>query len=113
MSTQTDTKDDDFQFEVEGEEQKQSEVETKAKPSVDIEIEDDTPEADRNRTPLPKELVEKLELDELDQYSGEVKTKLKQLKKVWHDERREKKCLSATERSCIFSKTAFFRKQCP
>jgi len=90
MSTQTDTKDDDFQFEVEGEEQKQSEVETKAKPSVDIEIEDDTPEADRNRTPLPKELVEKLELDELDQYSDEVKTKLKQLKKVWHDERREK-----------------------
>jgi len=81
MSTQTDTKDDDFQFEVEGEEQKQSEVETKAKPSVDIEIEDDTPEADRNRTPLPKELVEKLELDELDQYSGEVKTKLKQLKR--------------------------------
>jgi hypothetical protein len=88
MNAQNELKDDDFQFEVEGDEQ--SEVEAKSKPSVDIEIEDDTPEEDRNRTPLPKEIVERLELDELDQYSDEVKTKLKQLKKVWHDERREK-----------------------
>ena len=81
MNAQTKPKDDDFQFEIEGDEQEQSEVEAKSKPSVDIEIEDDTPEEDRNRTPLPKEIVERLELDELDQYSDEVKTKLKQLKK--------------------------------
>lgn len=97
MNTQTEPKDDDFQFEIEGEEQEQeqqgqseAETESKAKAHVDIEVEDDTPEEDRNRTPLPKEIVERLELDELDQYSDEVKTKLKQLKKVWHDERREK-----------------------
>jgi hypothetical protein len=88
MNAQTEPKDDDFQFEVENDDQDQAEA--KAKPEVDIEVEDDTPEEDRNRAPLPKELVEKLELDELDEYSGEVKTKLKQLKKVWHDERREK-----------------------
>jgi hypothetical protein len=90
MNTQTQPKEDDFEFEIEGEEQQNAVKEAKAKPDVDLEIEDDTPEEDRGRTPLPKELVEKLELDELDEYSDEVKTKLKQLKKVWHDERRAK-----------------------
>jgi len=51
----------------------------------EIEIEDDTPEEDRNKDPMPKEIVEKLEDDELEEFSKE---KAKQLKKVWHDERR-------------------------
>lgn len=54
----------------------------------EIEIEDDTPPEDRNREPLPKEVVAKLEQDELDQYEGTTKEKFKQLKKVWNDERR-------------------------
>jgi len=66
---------DDVEFELDG---------------VDIEVEDDTPPEDRNRTPLPKEIVDELEADELDDYSDKVKTRLKQMKKVWHDERREK-----------------------
>jgi hypothetical protein len=56
----------------------------------EIEIEDDTPPPDRGREPLPKEVVDQLEKDELEEYSDNVKTKLKQMKKVWHDERREK-----------------------
>jgi hypothetical protein len=56
----------------------------------EIEIEDDTPEEDRNRQPLPKEMVQDLEEDELEDYSEGVKERLKQMKKVWHDERREK-----------------------
>ena len=66
------------------------ELEAKAAPEVEIEIEDDTPPEDRGRQPLPKELVEKLEVDELDKYSAEAKEKLVQMKKVWHDERRLK-----------------------
>lgn len=72
------------------------EVETKGKPAqnaapeIEIEIEDDTPVEDRGRQPLPRPLVEELEKDELDQYDDNVKTKLKQMRKVWHDERREK-----------------------
>ena len=71
------------------------EVEGKGKPSreapeIEIEIEDDTPVEDRGRQPMPKPLVEELEKDELDQYDDNVKTKLKQMRKVWHDERREK-----------------------
>lgn len=56
----------------------------------EIVIEDDTPEEDRGRVPLPKEIVAELEKDELDEYSDKVKIRLKQMKKVWHDERREK-----------------------
>lgn len=62
------------------------------KPDIDVEVEveDDTPPEDRGREPLPKELVDELEQDELEDYSEKVKTRLKQMKKVWHDERREK-----------------------
>lgn len=78
--------DDDFDFEIENEE-----VETpEAGDKPEIEVEDDTPEEDRNRQPMPAELVEELEADELGEYSDKVKTRLKQMKKVWHDERREK-----------------------
>jgi hypothetical protein len=72
--------DDDFSFEIE--------EETAEKPEV--EVVDDTPEADRGREPMPKEIVEELENDELEDYSEKVKVRLKQMKKVWHDERREK-----------------------
>ena len=69
--------------------------ETKGKPQdrepeFEIEVEDDTPTQDRGREPMPKPLVEELEKDELDKYDEEVKNKLKQMRKVWHDERREK-----------------------
>ena len=53
----------------------------------EIEIVDDTPEDDKNRQPMPEEIVEDLEKDELDEFSKE---KGKQLKKVWNDERRAK-----------------------
>lgn len=56
----------------------------------EIEIEDDTPPEDRGRQPLPKQLVEDLEKDELEDYSDKAKERLKQYKKVYHDERREK-----------------------
>ena len=53
----------------------------------EIEVEDDTPEEDRNKEPMPEEIVKNLEDDELEEFSKE---KAKQLKKVWHDERRAK-----------------------
>jgi hypothetical protein len=59
-------------------------------PEIEIEIIDDTPEYDQKRDPMPKEIVEKLDKDELEDYDDTVKEKLKQMKKVWHDERREK-----------------------
>ena len=64
-------------------------VETKAD-DIDLEIEDDTPPADKNKEPLPKEIVEELENDNLEEYSSKVKQRMAQLKKAYHDERRDK-----------------------
>jgi hypothetical protein len=66
------------------------ETQASAQEEFEFEIEDDTPPEDRGKEPMPKEIVEELENDELEEYSENVKTRLKQMKKVWHDERREK-----------------------
>lgn len=57
---------------------------------IEVAIQDDTPEDDRGREPMPEDLVKELEEDELEDYSEKVKYRLKQMKKVWHDERRAK-----------------------
>lgn len=57
---------------------------------IEVKVEDDTPEEDRGRKPLPKEVVSELENDDLEEYSDKVKKRLGQMKKAWHDERREK-----------------------
>lgn len=68
---------------------------------IKIEIEDDTPAEDRGRQPMPKEIVEKLEQDELESYSDDVRQKFKQLKKVWHDERRAKEAAYREQQEAI------------
>ena len=68
---------------------------------VEIEIEDDAPPEDRGRQPLPRTLVEELERDELDHYDDSVKIKLKQMRKVWHDERREKETAVREQQEAI------------
>jgi len=86
---------DDFQF--------PDEIETKpnAELEIDIEIEDDTPEADRNRAPMPKEIVDDLEKDDLDKYDEATKQKFKQMRKVWHDERREKEAAYREQQEAV------------
>jgi hypothetical protein len=78
---------EDFKF---PDEKKAVEVEDE----FEIEIEDDTPPEDRNRAPMPKNIVDELEQDELEEFTGKAKEKLVQLKKVWNDERRAKDAVS-------------------
>lgn len=66
------------------------EVEANEEAKIEVEVVDDTPEPDRGRDPLPANIVDELEKDDLDEYSDKVKKRLSQLKKVWHDERRAK-----------------------
>lgn len=80
-----------------GEEQKIDIEIDEDKDEVNVEIVDDTPAQDRNREPLPKEMVEELDNDPMTDYSERVKERMAQLKKVWHDERREKEA-AARER---------------
>lgn len=77
------------------------EIENQASNEIEIEIEDDTPEEDRGRTPMPKELVEELEQDELESYDESVKIRLKQMRKVWHDERREKEAALREQKEAL------------
>ena len=80
---------DEFKFPDEVEEQQAKTVE--ADDPLDIEVIDDVPEEDRkNATPMPKEIVDELDQDDLEAYSGEAKQKLLQMKKVYNDERRAK-----------------------
>lgn len=92
-----------FPEELDGDDDK---VEIEAKGNeVEIEIEDDTPVEDRNKEPMPKEIVEQLDADELEEYDGKVKEKLKQMKKVYHDERREKeRALRDQQEAIAFAK---------
>ena len=69
---------------------------------VEIEIVDDTPEEDRkNATPLPKEIVEDIEKDDLESYSGQAKERLMQMKKAMHDERRAKEAAFKEQEEAI------------
>lgn len=83
------------------------EVENEVKveqPEDDIEIElvDDTPEEDRkNAEPLPKEIVEEIDQDDLEAYSGQVKERLMQMKKAMHDERRAKEAALKEQQEAI------------
>jgi hypothetical protein len=67
----------------------------------EFEVEDDTPPEDKGREPMPKEVVEELEQDELEEYSDKVKLRLKQMKKVWHDERRAKEAAYREQQEAV------------
>jgi hypothetical protein len=90
----------EFKFPHELEEEKNVSVSAE-EDRIEIEIDDDTPPEDRGVKPMPKEIVQKLEEDELDKYSAEAKEKLAQLKKVWHDERREKEAALREQQEAV------------
>lgn len=87
-----------FPDEVKDEQGTQLEIEEEG---FEIEVEDDTPEEDRNRQPMPKELVEELDKDELEKYDEQTKQRLKQMRKVYHDERREKEAALREQREAV------------
>jgi len=66
----------------------------KAQPSDEIEIEivDDTPETDRGRVPLNREVEDPTD-DEIENYSDKVKNRIKELTHARHDERRSKEAV--------------------
>lgn len=81
----------EFKFPDEIEAEEAQAAEASAADDTEIEIVDDTPEEDRvNATPMPKNIVDELEKDEMEEYSDKAKERLRQLKKVWNDERRAK-----------------------
>ena len=55
-----------------------------------VDVEDNTPAEDRNKPPMEEKVKEELYNDELEDYSSKVKKKLIQMKRLAHEERREK-----------------------
>jgi hypothetical protein len=75
-------KDDEFKF--------PDELENEAQNNIEIEIESDIPEEDVGKKPLPKNIVDEIDEDDLESYSQEAKQRLFQMKKLINDERRVK-----------------------
>jgi hypothetical protein len=92
---------DDKEVHIVGKDDVNVKIDTDEDDTVEIDIVDDTPAQDRDRKPLPKEIVEELEKDELSDYSERVKERMAQLKKVWHDERREKEAAAREREEAI------------
>jgi hypothetical protein len=86
-----------FPDEIDDKENKESEESDE----IELEIEDDTPEADRNKPSLSEEVKEDLYNDELEDYSVKVKKKLIQMKRLAHDERREKEAALREQQEAI------------
>ena len=69
---------------------------------IEIEIIDDTSEEDRrNAAPLPKEIIDEIENDDLEAYSKEAKQRLKQMKKAINDERRAKEAVEREQQEAL------------
>ena len=82
---------DDFKFPHEAEETKGKPLETEEE--VEYIVEDDTPPEDRNREPLPAEVIKKLEDSDEEHENLDPKAqiaRIKAYKKAWNDERRVK-----------------------
>jgi hypothetical protein len=96
---------DEFKFpdeiEEEGKTVDQINQDSEDEGKFDIEIEDDTPEEDRGRRPSEPEFVEKLEKDELKEYSESAKRKINEFKKIWNDERRAKEAALREQQEAI------------
>jgi hypothetical protein len=71
----------------------QEEVKAVAQDEVEVEIVDDTPERDRGRKPLDKEVNDPTE-EEIESYSDKVQSRIKELTHARHDERRQKEAVA-------------------
>ena len=80
---------EEYKFPDEKEESKQSAA---ASDDVEIEIIDDTPERDRGRKPLDKEVADPTD-EEIETYSDKVQARIKELTHARHDERRRKEAV--------------------
>jgi hypothetical protein len=82
----------EFKFPDELEDDKSVDLEVSTENDVEIEIVDDTPERDKGRKPLDREVADPTD-EEIDQYSDGVKKRIKELTHARHDERRAKEAL--------------------
>jgi hypothetical protein len=81
--------------------EKQEKPETEASDEFEIEIENDVPPQDRNRKAVDPEVVEALEEENLEKFNNDQNAALKEAKKVYHQERREKEAAQREQQEAI------------
>ena len=75
-----------------------------------IEVVDDTPEADRGRQPIGKTADEVAPDDEVAQYSENVQKRIKELKRTYHDERRDKEAAQRERDEAVRTARYFYEQ---
>lgn len=82
----------EYKFPDELDDDKNQKVDIQTEDDVEIEIVDDTPEQDRGRRPLDKEVSDPTD-DEIESYTQGAQKRIKELTHARHDERRAKEAL--------------------
>ena len=82
----------EYKFPDELDDDKNQKVEIQTEDDVEIDIVDDTPEQDRGRRPLDKEVADPTD-DEIESYTQGAQKRIKELTHARHDERRAKEAL--------------------
>ena len=67
----------------------------------EIEIENDTPPEDRNRKPVDPAVAEAIEEENLEKFNNDQNAALKEAKKIYHMERREKEAAQREQQEAI------------
>ena len=83
----------EFEFPDEAEEKKakqEPKVQASSEDDFEIEVENDVPPEDRHRKPVDPEVVEALEEEKLEKFNNDTNAAIKEAKRVYHQERREK-----------------------
>jgi hypothetical protein len=78
-----------------------AEKDSESDDDFEIEIENDTPPQDRNRKSVDPEVVEALEEEDLEKFNNDQNAALKEAKKVYHQERREKEAAVREQQEAI------------
>ena len=97
VDTTADSKESKVEFEIEGE------------GAPEIEIVDDTPEQDKGRKPLDRQVAEPTD-DELEQYGEKVRNRIKELTHARHDERRAREALERQHQEALRATQALFEE---
>lgn len=85
------------------------EFEVEGESAPEIEIVDDTPEQDKGRKPLDRQVAEPTD-DELEQYGEKVRNRIKELTHARHDERRAREALERQHQEALRATQALFEE---
>lgn len=92
---------EEFKFPDEQEAEAKEATAQDSESEFEVQVESDKPEDDQGRKPLSKRTVKELESDDLSEYSENVKKRLSQMKRVWHDERRAKEAAAREKEEAL------------